>query len=191
MANRTGQNWYLHEAFHPFVKLAYASMYSYVYNERRLDLQKMPPELAAALKGVEAEMSARASCFVSLKINGQLRGCIGTIEPLASNLGEEILENAVSAATRDPRFPPVDQEELPKLKVSVDVLSVPKLAQESELDPKKYGLIIEQMHRRGVLLPDLEGVNDAATQMRITAQKGGIDLRKPHKLYTFTVHRYV
>jgi AmmeMemoRadiSam system protein A len=191
MPNRTEHNWYLREEFHPFVKLAYSSMYSYLERERRLDLQKMPPELAVALKSVLKDLTQRASCFVSLKIAGQLRGCIGTIEPLASNLAEEIVENAVSAATRDPRFPPVDQSELPKLKVSVDVLSTPKLATDEELDPKKYGLIVEQMHRRGLLLPDLEGVKDAETQKRIAAQKGGIDLNRPHKLYTFTVQRYV
>ncbi len=190
MGGEKAQDWYLSENFHPFVKLAYASMYSFIPGRRALDLGSIPPELAAALEPHKTEMSRKAACFVSLKMRGQLRGCIGTIEPLTQGLAEEIVQNAISASTRDPRFPPVNAAELPMLDVSVDVLSEPRPAEESELDPKRYGLIIEQEYRRGLLLPDLEGVNDAATQKRIVAQKGGIDLRRPYKLFIFTVNRY-
>ncbi len=183
-------NWYMSEDFHPFVKLAFASMYSYIVDGKKLSVQALPSEVDAALSEVRDELNQPSACFVSLKIAGQLRGCIGTIEPTMKNLEEEIVENAISASTRDPRFPPVDTDELPRLSVSVDVLSAPKPATEAELDPKKYGLIIEQGYRRGLLLPDLEGVDDVATQKRIVAQKGGIDLRQPHDLYTFTVDRY-
>jgi AmmeMemoRadiSam system protein A len=191
MTNVKTPGWYLIEGFHPFVKLAYASIYSFIPGRKTLDLANIPPELSQALEAHKAELARRAACFVSLKLRGQLRGCIGTIEPLASNLAEEIVQNAISASTRDPRFPQVDSSELPRLDVSVDVLSEPRVAEETELDPKRYGLIIEQEYRRGVLLPDLEGVNDATTQKRIVAQKGGIDLRRPHKLFIFTVDRYV
>ncbi len=184
------QNWYLAEGFHPFVKLAFASMYSFIADGKRLSIDDLPDGVSAALAGVKDELNRPSACFVSLKIDGQLRGCIGTIEPMMQSLAEEIVENAVSASTRDPRFPPVREDELPRLSVSVDVLSAPQPAKEEDLDPKKFGLIIEQGGRRGLLLPDLEGVDDVATQKRIVAQKGGIDLAQPHQLYTFTVDRY-
>lgn len=183
-------DWYLSRDFHPFVKLAYASIYHYTLEGRRLHMKDAPPELHQELAGVKDELAERSACFVSLKKNGQLRGCIGTIEALASNLAEEIIENAISAATRDPRFPPVEEDELNNLKISVDVLSIPQPASEKELDPENYGVIVQQGGRRGLLLPDLEGVDDARTQLRIAAQKGGIDLRQPHELFTFTVRRY-
>ncbi|MCD6282253.1 AmmeMemoRadiSam system protein A [bacterium] len=183
-------NWYLSEDFHPFVKLAFASMYSFIADGKRLNAQALPSELDASLSEVRDELSQPSACFVSLKIAGQLRGCIGTIEPTMKSLAEEIIENAISASTRDPRFPPVQADELPRLSASVDVLSAPRQATEAELDPKKFGLIIEQGYRRGLLLPDLEGVDDVATQKRIVAQKGGIDLSQPHELYVFTVDRY-
>ena len=183
-------NWYLSAEFHPFVKLAYASMYSFIADGKRLSPEALPAEVDAALSDVKTEIAKPSACFVSLKIAGQLRGCIGTIEPTMRDLAEEIIENAISASTRDPRFPPVQSIELAQLSVSVDVLSAPKPATEAELDPKRFGLIIEQGYRRGLLLPDLEGVNDVATQKRIVAQKGGIDLAQPHNLFTFTVDRY-
>jgi len=183
-------NWYLSENFHPFVKLAFASMYSFIADGKRLGAQALPSEVDTALSDAKDELGKPSACFVSLKIAGQLRGCIGTIEPTTKDLAEEIIENAISASTRDPRFPRVQTDELPRLSVSVDVLSAPKQATEAELDPKKFGLIIEQGYRRGLLLPDLEGVDDVATQKRIVAQKGGIDLGQPHNLYTFTVDRY-
>lgn len=190
MADAKAQGWYLSDGFHPFVKLAFASIYSFIPGRKTLDLGAIPPELAAALEPHKVELARRAACFVSLKMRGQLRGCIGTIEPLAQSLAEEIVQNAISASTRDPRFPPVTAAELDKLSVSVDVLSEPRPAKESELDPKRYGLIIEQGYRRGLLLPDLEGVDDVRTQKSIVAQKGGIDLRQPHNLLIFTVDRY-
>ncbi len=184
------QDWYLAKSFHPFVKLAYASIYQYTLEGRRLHLKEVPPQLERELEALGDQLSERSACFVSLKKNGQLRGCIGTIEALASNLGEEIIENAISAATRDPRFPPVEEDELSSLSISVDVLSPPRPARAEELDPRTFGVIVQQGARRGLLLPDLEGVDDAETQVRIAAQKGGIDLRQPHELFTFTVRRY-
>jgi MEMO1 family protein len=191
MADVKAQGWFLSESFHPFVKLAFASIYSFIPGRKTLSLANIPPELSAALEPHKAELARRAACFVSLKMRGQLRGCIGTIEPLAPSLAEEIVQNAISASTRDPRFPPVTAAELDTLSVSVDVLSEPRPAEESELDPKRYGLIIEQGYQRGLLLPDLEGVDDVKTQKSIVAQKGGIDLRRPYNMLIFTVDRYV
>jgi AmmeMemoRadiSam system protein A len=184
------QGWYLSRDFHPFVKLAYASIYHYTLEGIRLHLKDAPPELLGELAGVSDQLAERSACFVSLKKHGHLRGCIGTIEALASNLAEEIIENAISAATRDPRFPPVEEEELADLGISVDVLSLSLPAKAEELDPKNLGVIVQQGGHRGLLLPDLEGVDDAKTQLRIAAEKGGIDLRQPHEIFTFTVRRY-
>ena len=138
-------------------------------------------------------LGQRAACFVSLKTReGDLRGCIGTVEPVQATLAEELIHNAISAATRDPRFLPVAASELAHLRYSVDVLSPPEPASFEELDPKTYGLIVEDArgHRRGLLLPDLEGVETAEQQLQITARKAGIPPGADVKLYRFRVRRY-
>jgi len=182
--------WSVPENLHPYAGLAFTSIVYFVQMNQRVRLNRLPPALAEALAPLREELSQPGACFVSLKKFGNLRGCIGTIEPLTSSLGEEIAENAVSAATRDPRFPPVQPGELRELEVSVDVLSSPREAKYDELDPKKYGLIVEQGGRRGLLLPDLPDVRTVEFQVQVAAQKGGIDLEQPHNLYVFTVDRY-
>ena len=137
--------------------------------------------------------SQRAACFVSIKTHeGDLRGCIGTVEPTKPTLAEELIYNAISAATRDPRFLPVAASELPHLRYSVDVLSPPEPTRFQDLNPKTYGLIVEDGRgRRGLLLPDLEGVETAEQQLQITARKAGIAPgAKDVKLYRFRVRRY-
>jgi hypothetical protein len=137
-------------------------------------------------------MSQRAGVFVSLKKYGELRGCIGTFEPTRANVAEEIIANAISSATRDPRFPPVNTAELPHLSYSVDVLTKPEpVESQNELDPKRYGVIVESGGQRGLLLPDLEGVNTVEEQISICRQKGGILPHEPVKLYRFEVKRYI
>jgi AmmeMemoRadiSam system protein A len=134
-----------------------------------------------------------AACFVSIKTDdGELRGCIGTVEPMRASLAEELIANAVSAATRDPRFPPVSAEELPRLRYSVDVLSEPEPAQFEDLDPKHYGVIVEDEAgtRRGLLLPDIEGVETASQQVQIAARKAGISPRESVRLSRFRVRRF-
>lgn len=117
----------------------------------------------------------KAGVFVSLKINGKLRGCIGTILATRNSIGEEIIENAVSAGRRDPRFPPVEKEELSLLEYSVDVLGEPeKINSKSELDEKKYGVIVSKGYKKGLLLPNLEGVDSVEEQIHIACQKAGI-----------------
>ena len=127
---------------------------------------------------IEDLLGKRAGAFVSFKKDGQLRGCIGTILPTRENLAEEICANAVSAATRDPRFDAVRPEELPELVYDVDVLSAPEpIADASALDPARYGVIVSTDDgRRGLLLPKLDGVDTVEQQMGIAARKGGIDL---------------
>lgn len=138
-----------------------------------------------------SEMAERAGVFVSLKKDGELRGCIGTFAPTAKNIAEEILQNAVSAALRDPRFPPVKKEELDALVYSVDVLTEPELVAGADaLDVKKYGVIVEYRARKGLLLPDLAGVDTVEEQLRIARQKGGIPEDAPIRIWRFTVERH-
>jgi AmmeMemoRadiSam system protein A len=138
-------------------------------------------------------LQPRAACFVSLKtLQGQLRGCVGTVEPGKETLAEELIANAINAATRDPRFPPVSAAELPNLRYSVDVLSAPESAGFADLDPAIYGVIVEDelgLHR-GLLLPDLEGVDSVYMQVDIAARKAGIPPGTPLKLSRFRVNRY-
>jgi AmmeMemoRadiSam system protein A/AmmeMemoRadiSam system protein B len=138
-------------------------------------------------------LNQQAACFVSIKtFERDLRGCIGTIEPAKDTLAEELISNAVSSATRDPRFPPVSPEELSHLCYSVDVLSTPETVEFDELDPKIYGVIVEDESgkRRGLLLPDLQGVETARQQVDIAARKAGIAPGTPLKLSRFRVERF-
>ena len=138
-------------------------------------------------------LSARAPCFVSLKTpDGELRGCIGTIEPARDTLAEEIIANAISAAMNDPRFEPVTEDELANLRYSVDVLRPAEEATFEELNPAVYGVIVgdKDGSRRGLLLPDIPGVQSAEQQVGIAARKAGIPEGTPVKLWRFKVDRY-
>jgi AmmeMemoRadiSam system protein A len=137
------------------------------------------------------EFMTRAGVFVCLKKLGQLRGCIGTIEPTKPNLAAEIIHNAISAAVSDPRFDPVTVEELPYLQYTVDILSAPqRVTSLDELDPKQYGVIVESGFKRGLLLPDLEGVDTVEDQIGIAMRKAGIRDGEPITLYRFQVTRH-
>ena len=124
--------------------------------------------------------------------DGELRGCIGTVEPTEDTLAEELIANAISAATHDPRFLPVTADELPSLRYSVDVLSAPEPATFAELDPAVYGLIAEDDDgsHRGLLLPAIEGVDTATKQVEIARRKAGIAAGTPLKLSRFLVQRF-
>ena len=150
-------------------------------------------KLLPAPENLSELLQQRAACFVSIKTReGDLRGCIGTIEPEKDTLAEELIANAISAATRDPRFPPVRADELPNLKYSVDVLSQPELVRLEDLDPRVYGVIVEDQDgvRRGLLLPNLEGIDTAAKQVEIASRKAGIAPGTEVKLWRFRAERY-
>jgi AMMECR1 domain-containing protein len=117
---------------------------------------------------------------------------VGTIEPAKQTLAEELVANAINAATRDPRFPPVAPDELPELTYSVDVLEAPEPATFEELDPATYGVIVEDESgfARGLLLPAIEGIDTAAKQVEIASRKAGITHGTPVKFSRFKVHRY-
>ena len=132
----------------------------------------------------------RAACFVSLKKRGDLRGCIGTLAPAEPDLGREIARNAHSAAFQDPRFRPVRTDELEELSVSVDVLSPSEPCTTDDLDPSRYGVIVSAGFRRGVLLPDLPGIDTVAVQLGVALQKAGIAPSDDFDVERFTVDRY-
>lgn len=165
----------------PHVELARKTIESYVRDGLVENVDEAPSEL----KG------KRAGAFVCLKKGGNLRGCIGTIEPVAGNLAEEIRNNAISSATRDPRFMPVSPEELYELEYSVDILEEPEDVPDiSYLDPKEYGVIVEAGGRSGLLLPDLEGIDTPEEQVRIASMKAGIKPGEHVKLKRFKVTRH-
>ncbi len=148
--------------------------------------------LEKLIADVPDQFRGRSGVFVSVHKEGILRGCIGTAEPGAGNIAEEIVQNAISAATEDPRFAPVSIEELGLLDYSVDILSEPaKVTGFSDLDPKKYGVICVKGNRKGLLLPDLPGVNTVSEQLSIAKKKAGISPADSQvRIYRFTVSRY-
>lgn len=168
----------------PWVKLARRSLETYVKTSQRLT--SLPEDLPAEMT------TQQAGAFVSLHKNGRLRGCIGTIAPTCDNLAWEIVQNAVSACSRDPRFSPVRPDELDELEYSVDVLGAPEpVDSPAALDPKTYGVIVSCGGRRGLLLPDLDGVDSVEAQLSIALQKGGIRENEPYKIERFKVVRHL
>jgi AmmeMemoRadiSam system protein A len=171
---------------HPMVSLALHAVEEFVRHGQRVPI---PPddELAPELRG-------RAGAFVSIhKKNGDLRGCIGTFMPVRANLAEEVVENAIASATRDPRFYPIQESELLDLDISVDILSEPEPVDSlTALDPQVYGVIVSDTSgvRRGLLLPMLEQVQTVEQQIAIARQKAFIGVEEPVQLYRFRVQRY-
>ena len=168
---------------HPLVQLARDTIENYVSRGKTIQ----PP------KELTPEMEKQAGTFVSIHKHGMLRGCIGTIEPTQANVAQEVIQNAISAATRDPRFPPIMPEELADLDIKVDVLSEPEPVESmEELDPRRYGVIVQSARdwRKWLLLPDLEGVDTVEYQVDIARRKAGIWPDEPIKLYRFEVLRY-
>lgn len=165
----------------PYVKLARENLHYYYTHQRHIIIpNNLPKEITDEKHGV----------FVSLKKNGQLRGCIGTIYPTTNSVGEEIIKNAIEAATRDYRFDPVEEHELVDLDISVDVLTDPESTTKEELDPKRYGVIVTKGMRKGLLLPDLEGVDTVDYQLQIACEKAGIDPKDDYNIEKFEVIRY-
>ena len=166
----------------PFVALARLSFEQYVRHRKAV---KCPD-------GLPLEMTShRAGVFVSLKIGGHLRGCIGTISPTTACIADEIIQNAISAATQDPRFRPVTPDELPRIDCSVDVLEeAENIDSPAELDIKQYGVIVSRGGRHGLLLPNLEGVDTVDEQISIARRKAGIAPNEPVKLQRFRVVRH-
>jgi AmmeMemoRadiSam system protein A len=167
---------------HPIVRLAKKAVEEYARTGRAPSPEGLPEEF----------MNQSAGVFVSIKKKGGLRGCIGTFLPTTENLAEETVKNALSASTSDPRFPPVSEDELEELDYSVDVLTSPEPVKGPEdLDPKRYGIIVTKGFRRGLLLPDLDGVDTVDEQLRIAMMKAGMDPSEDDVIIErFEVKRY-
>lgn len=168
-----------------YAKLAFETIFTYVKGNslKSIRKQKIPEEL-----------SERQACFVSIhKLNDDLRGCIGTIEPVRTCLFYEIIDNAIAASSRDTRFSPITIDEIDDIKVSVDVLSIPKkISDISELDPKKFGVIVsDKFSRKALLLPNLEGINSVEVQLNIVKRKAGIyEKNEELNIYKFSSTRF-
>ncbi len=166
---------------HPIVQLAAASLEHFLRVGRYLEDYDPLPE----------DLPQRAGVFVSLKKHGTLRGCIGTTAPTAPHLAQEVINNAVSAGSEDPRFFPVDLSELSELTISVDVLDQEEsVTGPEQLDPQKYGVIVRRGNRSGLLLPNLPGVDTVEEQVKIARQKAGIGPDEPVQLSRFAVQRF-
>lgn len=165
-----------------YVKLARKSLESYVLRKETIEVPK----------GLPAEMySKQAGAFVSIHKQGSLRGCIGTILPTEDNVAAEIIQNAISASSFDPRFDPITADELKYLEINVDVLGEPEdIDSPSQLDVKRYGVIVSSGGKRGLLLPDLEGVDTVEDQIDIARRKAGIRPGERLKLQRFEVVRH-
>jgi AmmeMemoRadiSam system protein A len=167
---------------HPLVKLAKDTVELYIREGRITEVRE---------EDLTPEFKQRAGVFICLKIKGSLRGCIGTFQPEEPTIAQETVRNAISAATCDPRFECVRTNELEAIEYTVDVLTPPeKIASKAELDPRKYGVIVRAGGRRGLLLPDLEGVDTVDYQVSIAMQKAGILPGTPVELFRFEVKRY-
>ncbi len=166
----------------PYVSLARASLEHYVRKGKALEVPDyLPQEMDTLSKGV----------FVSIKKHGNLRGCIGTISPVNSNIAEEIIQNAISAGTRDPRFNPVKASELKDLVYSVDILEAPEPIESiDDLDVTRYGVIVTSGYKRGLLLPDIEGIDTPEQQVEIALSKAGIKKNEKYSLERFEVIRH-
>ncbi len=167
---------------HPLVQLAKDAVELYVREGKIPEVREdeFPPEFRE-----------QAGVFICLKVDGVLRGCIGTFQPMEPDMAHETVRNAISAATCDPRFTCVRAEELDVIEYTVDVLTPPEPVKErSELDPRRFGVIVQSGARRGLLLPDLEGVDTVDFQISIAMQKAGIPPGAPVQLFRFEVKRY-
>lgn len=166
----------------PQVNLARDALETYIRAGKEIEA---PPDLSGDL------LTKQAGAFVSIKKDGQLRGCIGTIAPTQRNLAEEIINSTISAGTKDPRFAPITPAELETLTISVDVLEPEEeIESEDELDPKVYGVIVRSGKKQGLLLPNLDGVDTAAEQVRIAKEKAGLRIWDQPRLFRFKVERY-
>lgn len=172
----------LREKEDEFASFARRCVETFVKTGKQLDFpDDLPEEL----------LKNKAGVFVSLKMHGDLRGCIGTIEPTSENIAREIWHNAVSACSKDPRFSPVRPDELDDIVYSVDVLTPAQpVADVTKLNPKVDGIIVKRGLRRGLLLPDLDGVDTVEQQISIARQKAGIDADETIDLFSFQVERH-
>jgi AmmeMemoRadiSam system protein A len=166
----------------PYVRLAQYAAENFVKSGKRIS---MPDWVPTEMK------QKKAGVFVSIKKNGQLRGCIGTIAPTTGSIAEEIMRNAVASSVEDPRFVPIHPNELSDVTFSVDVLGEPEpITATYKLDVERYGVIVSKGKRRGLLLPNLEGVDTVEEQLAIALRKAGIGDHEGFSIERFEVVRH-
>ncbi len=176
---------------HPYVQVAREAIRQYVTAGKKIDPERDLVEIMEKT-WLKENLRKQAGTFVSLHVHGKLRGCIGTMMPAYQNLIDEIIQNAIAAAVQDPRFPSLEPEELSSLSVKVDILGEMEVVEStSDLDPRNYGVMVEADYKRGVLLPDLDGVDTVAQQLEIAKQKAGIGQNEDMTVYRFQVKRFV
>lgn len=176
---------------HPLVQLARATIERYVREKHKLKPSEAPAPVEGEPAGVFVTLHTASTHDLRGELRSELRGCIGTISPTEKSLVQEVINNAISAATRDPRFPPVRPEELDDLVIDVSVLYPPEpIESEAELDPKRYGVIVQRGWQRGLLLPDIEGIDDVKTQLWYARRKAGLGDQEPVELFRFRVEKY-
>jgi len=193
---------------HPLVVLAKQTVEKYILEGKTILPDKNLPQKFPRGELVEL-LDQKAGVFVTIRNGKELRGCIGTYLPTRKNIAEEVIQNAISAATSDYRFSPIQKEELTQLNYSVEILSKPELVKNpKELDPKKYGIIVKtapiisptktdvvfnghSIPKSGLLLPDLEDIDNVEKQISIACHKGGINpIKEKILIYKFTVEKY-
>lgn len=176
---------------HPVAQLARAALEHFVVTGLELDFSAGAPHEGTAAWQLPAVLPERAGCFVTLTVDGDLRGCMGTTGPTGPTLALEIVQNAIKAGTGDPRFSPVEEEELPYLVYKVDILGEPERTTLDQLDPRQYGVIVHKGDQVGLLLPDLPGVDSVEEQVTIACRKAGLLPDEPGlELARFQVRRY-
>lgn len=172
-----------------YIKLARMTINHYVKTNKKVTIQSVEDQLDKGF--LDRVLQSKAGVFVSLHKDGQLRGCIGTIAPTCNNVAEEIIYNGIHACSKDPRFNPVEENELIDLDIKVDELKdSERISSKSELDVKKYGVIVQQGYKRGLLLPNLEGIDTVDEQIEIAMKKAGIQTKDNIELYRFEVIRH-
>lgn len=176
---------------HPVAKLARAALEHYVETGLEIDFSAGAPHEGTAPWQLPEGLPERAGVFVTLTVDGDLRGCMGTTGPTEPTLALEIVRNAIQAGTQDPRFSPVDDDELPHIEYKVDILDEPEPTTFDQLDPKRYGVVVRKGEEAGLLLPDLPGVETASQQVEIACRKAGLEPDEPGlELYRFRVRRF-
>lgn len=169
---------------HPLVRLAAEAIATFLSDQRVIE----PPD---TLFVEMPDARVPAGVFVCLKRQGELRGCVGTTEPVQGTLAKEVIENAIGSAMRDPRFPPVQQSELDELEISVDILGPAEPVLDLfGLDHRRYGIILRSGTRHSVLLPDIEGINSVTEQMEVARKKAALSPDDPVEIRRFEVKRY-
>jgi len=169
----------------PYTNLAKSAVEDYIKDDKIIGPPKnfLPSEF----------LSKKAGCFVTILENGNLKGCIGTYQPTRKNIAQEIIHNAIAAATEDYRFDSITENNLDNLSYEVYILEEPQLIKDtSELDPKKYGVLVKSdSGKSGLLLPDLEGLDTTKKQLKAVYNKAGINPDTENmQIYKFAAKKY-